>query len=98
MELTPENLFRVSLYSLGRSYQASDQAPVNALFTSLQGCSDIICCYSNDVLSVPADSISSRFSTKATVGIMLLDVSIDNMVVGGPAYNCQHLKKGKFNL
>jgi hypothetical protein len=49
-------------------------------------------------LSVPADSISSRFSTKATVGIMLLDVSIDNMVVGGPAYNCQHLKKGKFNL
>lgn len=44
---------------------------------------------SNDVLSVPTDSISSGFNTKTTVGMLLVGMSIDSMVVGGPAYNCQ---------
>jgi hypothetical protein len=49
---------------------------------------------SNDVLSVPSDSISSGFNTQTTVGMLLVGMSIDNMVVGGPAYNCQKLNKG----
>lgn len=44
---------------------------------------------SNDVLSIPTDSISSGFNTRTTVGMLLVGMSIDNMVVGGPAYNCQ---------
>jgi hypothetical protein len=51
---------------------------------------------SNDVLSVPVDSISSGlgFQSRTTVGMLLVGMSIDNMVVGGPAYNCQQLNKG----
>ncbi len=36
----------------------------------------------------------SGFSTKTTVGMMLDGFTIDNMVLGGPAYNSQQLVKG----
>lgn len=45
-------------------------------------------------MSVPSDTISSGFNTKTTVGIMFVGSTIDNMVIGGPAYNCQRLNKG----
>jgi hypothetical protein len=44
---------------------------------------------SNDVLSVPTGAVSYGFNTRTTVGMLLVGMSIDNMVVGGPAYNCQ---------
>lgn len=44
---------------------------------------------SNDVLSVPTGTVSYGFNTRTTVGMLLVGMSIDNMVVGGPAYNCQ---------
>ena len=39
--------------------------------------------FCNDILSVPTESISAGFTTKSTVGIMLVGMVIDNMVVGG---------------
>ena len=47
-----------------------------------------------NVLSVPCNTISAGFTTKATVGLMLAGLYIDNMVVGGPAHNSQRLSKG----
>ena len=47
-----------------------------------------------DVLSVPSNTISAGFATKSTVGMMLVGSKIDNMVIGGPAYNSQKLSKG----
>ena len=46
------------------------------------------------MLSVPSDTITSGFNTRSTVGIMFVGSTIDNMVIGGPAYNCQRLSKG----
>jgi hypothetical protein len=39
--------------------------------------------FCNDILSVPTESISAGFTTKSTLGIMLVGMVIDNMVVGG---------------
>jgi hypothetical protein len=39
--------------------------------------------FCNDILSVPTESIAAGFTTKSTVGIMLVGMVIDNMVVGG---------------
>jgi hypothetical protein len=39
--------------------------------------------FCNDILSVPTESISAGFTSKSTVGIMLVGMVIDNMVVGG---------------
>ena len=48
-----------------------------------------------DVLSVEtATCANSGFSTKSTVGIMLNGKIIENMVVGGPAYNTRQIERG----
>ena len=47
-----------------------------------------------NVLSVPAYAVSAGFSSKATVGLMLVGVKIENMVVGGPAHTSCRLSKG----
>lgn len=48
----------------------------------------------SDVLSVPSNTITAGFATKSTVGMMLVGNTVDNMVIGGPAYNSQKLNKG----
>ena len=47
-----------------------------------------------DVLTVPTATSSSGFATKSTVGLMLNDLCIYNMVIGGPAYKCKQLEVG----
>jgi hypothetical protein len=49
-----------------------------------------------DVLHVERTSVSqaSEFATQSTVGLMLSQTVIDNMVIGGPAYNSGQLSKG----
>jgi DNA repair exonuclease SbcCD ATPase subunit len=41
-----------------------------------------------------SEQSSSGFKTKTTVGVMFANGVIDNMVVGGPAYNSRQLDKG----
>ena len=36
----------------------------------------------------------SYFRTKSTVGIMLNDCVVDNLVVGGPAFNSRQIQQG----
>lgn len=48
----------------------------------------------SDVLSVPSNTKPAGFATKSTLGMMLVGNTVDNMVVGGPAYNSQKLNKG----
>jgi len=103
----------VSLHDIGKSESKSpmllspnlQQAPLqrHPEGKDIVGYCEFLCtlleeAVSNDVLSVPCDSISSGFNTKSTVGMMLVGMSIDNMVVGGPAYNCQRLNKGDILL
>jgi hypothetical protein len=40
------------------------------------------------------ENSGTRFSTRSTVGIMFNGLTIDNMVVGGPAYNSGQLEQG----
>lgn len=47
-----------------------------------------------DFLRVDSEQSAAGFKTKTTVGVMLASGVIDNMVVGGPAYNSRQLDKG----
>lgn len=47
-----------------------------------------------EILAVPSSTISAGFTTRATVGMMLVGTKLDNMVVGAPAFNSQKLRKG----
>ena len=41
----------------------------------------------DDILVVPSPICSDGFSSRSTVGIMLQGMVIDNMLIGGPAYD-----------
>ena len=41
-----------------------------------------------------AETFSSGFATKATIGVMLCATKIDNMVIGGPAFGSGKLARG----
>ncbi|KAJ1473441.1 hypothetical protein T484DRAFT_1836191 [Baffinella frigidus] len=48
-----------------------------------------------DILSVEHVShVGNKFSSKSTIGAMLVGSTIDNTVFGGPAYNAGQLEKG----
>jgi hypothetical protein len=48
-----------------------------------------------DVLSVTSGYLQrSSPGQRSTVGIMLKDRGVDNMVIGGPAYTCKQLERG----
>jgi len=65
------------------------------LIKALEGtCANLETGINQDVLSVPTATSSSGFAAKATVGVMLNDLVIHNMVVGGPAYKCKQLEVG----
>ena len=50
------------------------------------------------MLNVPSDTTSSGFDTRSSVGIKMVGLTIDHVVIGGPAYNCQRLSKGDILL
>lgn len=50
------------------------------------------------MFNVPSDTASSGFNTRSSVGIKLVGLTIDHVMIGGPAYNCQHLSKGDILL
>jgi C-terminal processing protease CtpA/Prc len=65
------------------------------LETCREVCENLERTISTNVLAVTtAQHQQQDFHTTSTVGIMLQDLTIDNLVVGGPAYRCKQLDKG----
>ena len=69
-------------------------APARPLDASIEACDDLLKALQTDLLSVPTATFSSKFSSRATVGVMFHGNIIESMVVGGPAFNCQELDRG----
>jgi hypothetical protein len=69
-------------------------APSRPLDASIETCNDLLKALQTDLLSVPTATFSSKFSSRATVGVMFHGNIIESMVVGGPAFNCQELDRG----
>jgi len=57
-------------------------------------CTNLETAINHDVLTVPTATSSKGFAAKSTVGVMLNDLTIHNMVIGGPAYKCKMLEVG----
>ena len=70
------------------------EAPARTLGASIETCDDLLKALQTDLLSVPTATFSSKFSSRATVGVMFHGNIIESMVVGGPAFNCQELDRG----
>ena len=66
----------------------------SSLDASIGACDDLLQELQSDLLSVPTATFSSKFSSRATVGVMFHGNVIESMVVGGPAFNCQQLDRG----
>lgn len=48
----------------------------------------------DQLLAVPKAVTSSNFAAASTVGLMFVGLTIEDMVVGGPAFNSQELERG----
>ena len=68
--------------------------PPPGLEDSISACDELLAELQSDMLSVPTATFSSKFSTRATLGVMFHGNIIESMVVGGPAFNCQKLDRG----
>ena len=73
-----------------------DAAAVERCASLLENLLEIV---HTDWLSIPADVASSslppsKFGTTSTVGLMLNDLTIYRMVVGGPAFTSRQLQLG----
>ncbi|EKX46190.1 hypothetical protein GUITHDRAFT_138319 [Guillardia theta CCMP2712] len=66
----------------------------NSLATIQDQCSRLSSILGRSVLDTETEMFSSNFKTRSTVGIMLTGCIIENLVVGGPAYNSQKLSRG----
>eukprot|EP00960_Hanusia_phi_P045431 757239-Hanusia_phi.AAC.1 len=66
----------------------------NSLDSIEDQCSKLNTILERPVLDTETEMFSSNFKTRSTVGIMLTGCIIENLVVGGPAYNCQKLNRG----